>query len=416
MSPPLGALRRAARRLPLAGPALRRLRALLGAAFTAAAFARLGRRRTPQVLKPGAGPVVVAGFHASVLGLGDGARAFSAALRAAGAPVVDWDVTEVFGHERTIEGDFAAAPPPGEGPLVVHLNPRELIQLAAMKGAGPFAGRFTVGYWAWELERIPPAWRAAFRYVDEVWTPSRFVADAVRADAPARVAVRVFPHLVARLPVAPPDRARFGPPAEGALVLLSFDARSGFERKNPLGAVEAFRRAKAKARVPASFVVKVVGAEAAPAQMAALRAAAEACGDVRVMTERLSGEAMAALIASADIVLSLHRSEGFGLLLAQAMAAGKPVVATDWSGALDFMTADSAALIGRRLVEVKDPQSLYAGGRWAEPDLEEAADRLATLIADPDARRALGARAAATAAERLDPAAWARRARDWLGV
>ena len=162
------------------------------------------------------------------------------------------------------------------------------------------------------------------------------------------------------------------------------------------------------------MVCKAAGIEGAPDQIEALRAEIGAADDVFLMTEWLAGGQMRRLMASADIVLSLHRSEGFGLLPAQAMAAGKAVVATGWSANLDFMTADNSMLVAYVLVPVQDPQGLYAGGRWAEPDVDDAAAKLKALIADAGLRQRLGDRAAKDSRAQLDPLAVGRRARQWL--
>jgi glycosyltransferase involved in cell wall biosynthesis len=293
---------------------------------------------------------------------------------------------------------------------VLYLNPHELVQLVALKGAAPFAGRRCIGCWAWELEQVPTGWRAALPYVDEVWAPSRFVQGAVLAADPA-ARVKVLPHPVAA-PTGEAERAAFGLAEDKAVVLTAFDARSGFNRKNPIAAVRAFRRANGDGR--ALMLCKAVGVEAAPELMAQLQAEIGDVGDVRLMTDWLSEAQMASLIASADIVLSLHRSEGFGLLPAQAMAAGKAVVATRWSGNLDFMTPDNSELVASTLVPVEDSQGLYAGGRWAEADIEDAAARLKALIDDPERRRALGARAARDIAAALSPEAIGALGRAWL--
>jgi glycosyltransferase involved in cell wall biosynthesis len=327
-----------------------------------------------------------------VLGIGEAARAYSASLRAAGAEVVDWDISARFGHDVRLGGDYAGEPPAEAAVMAIHLNPRELVQLVAMTGGAPFKDRFCVGCWAWELEQVPPSWKAALCYVDEVWTPSRFVADAVALVTPPAMPVRVFPHPLAPSAAAP-DRPGLGLPEDKVVVLTAFDVRSGFTRKNPIAAVRAFRAATRMASMPAVMICKAAGIEGSPGQMDQLRAEIGDAGDVRLMTDWLTGAQMAALTASADILLSLHRSEGFGLLPAQAMLAGKAVVATGWSGNLDFMTGDDSVLVDYALVHV----------------------RLAALIDDAAARRALGARAAEHAAQALDPVRLGRQARAWLG-
>lgn len=405
----LTSLRRLSRSLPVGPLALHRLRRLAGHGFEALAWLAHGRSRKPA--RPGPGPVCVVGFHGSVLGIGEAARAFSESLRAAGGEAINWDVSALFGHDVRLGGDYVFTPPAEAGAFVLFLNPRELIQLMAMTGGKPFEGRFCVGAWAWELESAPKNWRGAFRYVDEAWACSAFVAGAVRQRAPAGFPVRVLPHPVG-LATAQPDRAAFGLDPDKVVVLTAFDARSGFTRKNPLAAVRAFRRANRSGQ--GVLICKATGVEGAPDLIADLRSEIGKSGDVRFIDDWLTGAQMRALIASADIVLSLHRSEGFGLTPAHAMAAGKPVVATGWSGNTDFMSPADSALVGFDLVAVQDPQGLYRHGYWAEPDLGDAAAQLQALIEDQEWRSILGARAQAAVAARLDPAAMGRQALAWL--
>lgn len=406
----LNRLRRLGRVLPFSPIVMHRLRRSASVGFRLTAWLKHGRSRRPGTLRPG--PICVVGFHGSVLGIGEAARALSDALTQGGAEVYDWDISARFGHETRLDGRWSAEPPFDAAAMIIVLNPRELIQLVAMAGAAPFRDRRCIGAWAWELERVPPSWAPAFGYVDEVWVPSRFVADAVAKAAPPGFEVRVLPHPV-RPGDAKPDRAGFALSDDRPVVLTVFDVRSGFARKNPLAAVRAFRRANADGR--AVMVCKATGVEAAPEQMAELLAEIGTLGDVRLMTDWLPRERMAALLAGADIVLSLHRSEGFGFMPAQAMVVGKAVVATGWSGNLDFMTPDNSALVDYTLVPVRDPQALYDGGRWAEPDVEDAAAKLAVLLGDAQERRRLGARAAEEARATLDPARLGRLALAWLG-
>lgn len=405
----LTGLRRLSRSLPIAQPLLHRLRGLVGVAFRFSAWLRHGRARRPA--RPAPGPICVVGFHGSVLGIGEAARALSSALRLAGAEVVDWDISLLFGHDLRLDGAYQTAPP-AAGAMLIFLNPHELVQLMAMTGGAPFKDRFCAGCWAWELESAPRSWRAAMGYVDEVWACSRFVADAVAVRAPPGLPIRVLPHPISAKAVAP-DRAAFGLPEGAVAVLTAFDVRSGFERKNPLAAIRAFRRANAAGT--GMMICKAAGVEGAPEQMDELRSEIGHAGDVRLMDEWLTGARMSALVASCDIVLSLHRSEGFGLLPAQAMAMGKAVVATGWSGNLDFMTTDDSALVDYSLTPVRDPQGLYEAGYWAAPDIDDAAAKLKRLMDDPEARAALGARAAAAIAGKLDPLRLGRTARLWLG-
>ncbi|MEH0194898.1 glycosyltransferase [Caulobacter sp. CCNWLY153] len=382
-------------------------RALPGAAHAVSlrlpyvrAYLFYGWKRRGVRVAPADAPVIVAGFQGAVLGLGEAVRGLTRAVRLTGRQVVAWDISERLGHARRLDEGDPAAPVRGAGVMIVQVNPVELIHLISQTRGAPFAGRRTIGCWAWELPRIPKAWRRAFRYVDEVWALSEFGADAIRRDAPRRVKVRVAPLTVEVDPQAP-DRPRFGLPPEAVVVLCAFDFRSSIARKNPLGALEAFRRARALTPTPAVLVFKTVGSEAAPEALASLRQAIGDADDVRLLVEPMSPGDKDRLVASCDILLSLHRAEGFGLFPAEAMAAGKAVVATGWSGNLDFMDEHSAVLAPFRLVAVEDAQGVYAGGQWADPDLDFAARALARLIDDPIERRALGERARHSIAARL---------------
>ncbi|WP_269714920.1 glycosyltransferase [Caulobacter sp. NIBR2454] len=404
-------------------PALARLRALrrrlapgLGAPLRRVLpplFAFTAGLRHRALGLPAGGPIVLAGFHGSVLGIGEGARALSATLRAAGFEVTDWDVSALFGHDRRIDAGDPAPPAPGGGVLIAHMNPPELLQLIALHGGGVLKGRRVIGYWAWELEHLPRAWKPALRHVDEVWAPSRFTAEAVEEVAPQGLPVRVLPHTLIPTDTAS-DRARFDLPDDAVVVLSAFDLRSTLARKNPLAAIEAFRRAGARSSSKALLVLKTVGADAHSPLLAQINAAIGGARNIRLFNGVLTPDDRDRLVASADIILSLHRSEGFGLWLAEGMLAGKPVIATAWSGNLDFMTPKAAALIPARLVAVDDRQGMYAGGRWAEADLDAAEARLVELINDADARAALGAAARDHAAKTLDPARWAQALKTWL--
>jgi glycosyltransferase involved in cell wall biosynthesis len=168
------------------------------------------------------------------------------------------------------------------------------------------------------------------------------------------------------------------------------------------------------------LVCKVTASDKAPAQFAKLKSRIGGRRDIRLLTERLDDEGVWGLIASADVVLSLHRSEGYGLVLAEAMKLRRCVVATGWSGNMDFMDAGNSVPIPFRRVPVKDPQKQYVAvdQTWADADIPAAAAALRRLEADPEARRRLSARAFETLTrhearfgEGLADAAWRRLVR-----
>jgi glycosyltransferase involved in cell wall biosynthesis len=346
-------------------------------------------------------PIAVMGMHSAVLGLGEAARLQVRALEEAGFAAATIDVTAELGHgptlniESTLDVDAA-------GLIFSQINPPELLTLTAIHGADYFGRGRHIGLWAWETEDIPAYWRDAFPLVDELWAPSTFSAEAFAKAAPSRVSVRTIPYPMQSSAAGKPDRARFGIAPDTVVVLAAADARSSLARKNPMGALEAFARGGAGA----VLVLKLVGETAAPDLVAALRRRAAAIPNVRIIDDQLDRQGMADLVVSSDIVMSLHRAEGYGLIMAEAMQMGKAVIGTAYSANLDFMNENNSALVSYTRTPIVDPQRIYKTGYWAEPDIEHAAALLAELIASAERRATLGQAAAVS----LDRTAWAR---DW---
>jgi glycosyltransferase involved in cell wall biosynthesis len=276
---------------------------------------------------------------------------------------------------------------------LLHVN-SPLLPLALLRAPRSLVrGRRVIGYWAWELPTVPDTWRAGLPFVHEIWGLSSFTADAFRhwlpPDAPQVVRTVPIPLVAPPVPSAL-DRAAFGLPADAVVVLVSCNLASSFVRKNPLGAIAAFRTAFGD-RPDRLLLLKLGNPDHAAADFSKLREAASGVSNIRFDTRMLPAADSHALTACADIVLSLHRSEGFGLVPAEAMLLGRAVIATGWSGNMDFMDADSAALVGFQLVPARDPRGVFEapGAMWAEPDIAEAAAHLVRLADDPASRAAL---------------------------
>jgi glycosyltransferase involved in cell wall biosynthesis/2-polyprenyl-3-methyl-5-hydroxy-6-metoxy-1,4-benzoquinol methylase len=330
--------------------------------------------------------VNVVGYLSSELGVGEVGRQVVGALDANGVPLLPIRlVAEASrqGHEFAHVGAMRA--PFSVNLLCVNADQTPIV----CEQAGPefFAGRHTIGWWWWEASTFPQEWHDAFRYVDEVWAGSRFVAEAIEAVSPVRV-------LSMPMPVALPerteaDRAHLRLP-DGFVFLFVFDYNSVAARKNPGGLIEAYKRAFARdERV--NLVLKCINGDRHRAEHAALRAACAGRPDIVVMDDYLTPADKDTLIASCDCYVSLHRSEGFGITMAEAMLLGKPVVATGYSGNLDFMAADRGYLVDYELVPIgPDAKPYPADGQWAEPDLDHAAAQMRAVVDDPDeaARRA----------------------------
>lgn len=358
----------------------------------------------PTHVSDARGQPTVVGFFCAPSGIGESARLGRAGLDRAGlGPTGALDVAARFGQAipELPPHDF---PDDGKGPLIVHANPPELPAVLTAIGRRRLARRRRVGYWVWELPRAPLAWSRARGLVHEIWTPSEFSAAALRATLP-EAEIRVVHHPVAPTP-GKSTRARFGLPPDAFVALTFADPRSSLARKNPEGAIAAFARAFG----PDSGVrlaVKLGPFAADPTGLERLRTGAPT--NVIFLDGPLDTTGVADLIASCDALLSLHRAEGFGLTLAEAMFAGKPAIATGWSGNMEFMTVDSAIPLPYRMVPVADPSGIYAGGNWAEPDVDAAAAALRALRDEPARRAAIGASARARCEAFFDPARWRAR-------
>jgi glycosyltransferase involved in cell wall biosynthesis len=349
---------------------------------------------------PACGGLAVAGELSALTGLGEGARLMLRALAILG--VRNWELDVGPAWRPTAKPVLALLPKlPSGVPLVVHANAPMLPASLMRLPRAMVHGRRVIGYWAWELTKLPPEWAIGASFVHEIWVPSQFTADAMESLRPGRV--RVVPHPVAVVPPAPSalDRQAFGLPHDTVVVLTVFNLASSFERKNPYAAIAAFRAAFGDRR-DRLLVLKVGHPTHFPSEFAHLAEAADA-PNIRLDTHDLPPADNHALFAAADIVLSLHRSEAFGLVLAEAMLLSKPVVATGWSGNMEYMDHDSAALVGYRLVAAHDRRGTYDVARavWADPDLAGAVAHLRRLADDEVERRALGARAREAALSRL---------------
>ncbi|MEE8525769.1 MAG: glycosyltransferase [Thermoanaerobaculia bacterium] len=370
--------------------------------------ARRHRLRAPQKLDRLG--VNLVGYLDAETGMGEAARSLARSFATTDVPVSlhSIDLNVLARREDPTLSMTPASPAESHFPYDFNLfvvNADQVGQVYEHLGAEVFGGRYNVGLWLWELEVFPDAFRGAFDVLHEIWTPSTFCADAISQVSP--IPVRRVP-----LPVEPVveeefDRDHFGLPAEAFVVFFMFNYLSHFERKNPLAVVEAFKRACPDD--DALLVLKTAHSDFAPE---ASRALAEACrgSNVRILDEYLSRDEIRALTRLCDAYVSLHRSEGFGLTLAEAMYYGKPVIATPYSGVTDFFNLNNGFPVQYELVELGDGEGPYpAGARWAQPSVSDAADQLEFLYRDPLLRESFGGRAQADVRAELSLEAVGRR-------
>ncbi|WP_426029393.1 glycosyltransferase [Caulobacter sp. DWP3-1-3b2] len=366
------------------------------AAATRMAFGGVVSRRgpRPQKIKTGLGAgASLIGYARAELGMGEHVRMTAAAFGAQGVP---YSIVDVGRHiaARTEDNRFDAAivDRPIHRANLFHVNADQLPEVRRRIGAD-FDGRINIVYPAWELSEFPDAWVGAFDEFEEIWAPSRFIQGAIST----KVAKRVL-HMPLAVQLAEGyegwNRADFGLPAGDMIFLLHFDLASFATRKNPEGALVAFQRAfpkPTKGKNAPRLVIKTLSSMRFPAELESLRAAIGDRPDVTLITETLSASAIHGLVNCCDVLVSLHRSEGFGRAPAEAMAAGKAVVATAYSGNAEYMTPANSEAVPYTLVPV--PPNAYPFGYnqvWAEPDLDAAAAMMRRLREEPERVRSLG--------------------------
>jgi len=327
--------------------------------------------------------VDVAGFLRGGLGLGEAARRYVTALEAAHVPVRTTTV-DVFlpedEQDRRKLAEFEHQGTDGDVPFnLVCVNAPELPRFYSEVGPDFFVGKRTIGVWAWEVDRVPKDWAWAFGAVDEIWTYSQYVVDVLRPASNVPVARVPLPVLEPGPPGPPPD---LGLPDRFTFLFL-FDFYSTLQRKNPLGLIEAFRRAFRPGEGP-QLVLKSFNGDIKPERLARVRDAAAGHPDVHVVDRYVAAAERDALVAACGCFVSLHRAEGFGLGLAEAMALGRPVIGTGYSGNVDFMTPENSWLVRHSMTEVGlEGENYPSEGRWAEPDVAHAAQLMREVWEDP---------------------------------
>lgn len=341
-------------------------------------------------------PLVVAGLFRTANGIGEAARTTYRALRAAGLQPVAVDLSaQLSSVDLSPDIPLQTMPDSELGVLILQLNGPETIPALSFLDMTRDRSWFTIGYWAWELPVFPETWDQAFPFLSEIWAISSFTADAIgqhRQSPP----IEIFGHAVCAPPDVSPNRARFSLPDDTFVFLTLGDSMSSMDRKNCIGAIKAHLKAFGDDDTSV-LVVKTRNLEHAPKAKHDIEAAIGPASNIILLDEALSEYEIWQLLTSVDAVISLHRSEGFGLSLAQAMSIGKPVIATNWSGNTDFMTDRNAILITPDLVPCNDVYEVYnsAGAVWAEIDVDEAARQMRQLAKDGNVRNAISVAAKA---------------------
>lgn len=293
------------------------------------------------------------------------------------------------------------------------INVNEIVPLADRLQRSGGVAPYVIAYWHWELPKLNVTFRSAIDLVDEIWVSSTFSRGAFISLTNKPVIVQ--PIMVEASAESVEGKTKHYQPGEPTF-LVTFDAFASDARKNPWAAIDAYIQAFPydPCRSKATLIFKILHLNREEVR-SFKRAFMDRIGkrrDIVVIDDDLSRIDMNHLIASCDVYVSLHRSEGFGIGVAEAMAAAKPVIATAWSGSMDLVDRRSACLVGYRLRPISLLDHEYMpffadtyppGSYWAEPNINQAAKWMRLLADNAQMREAIGRRAYHKAAEMWSP-------------
>jgi glycosyltransferase involved in cell wall biosynthesis len=327
--------------------------------------------------------VNVAGYLTAETGIGAAVRGYVSAIEAAGLQVA-LNNFEVNLKSRNTVGSLTRFAT--NNPFSVNLicvNADQLGFFVQSVGEKYFEDKYNIGVWWWELPDFPQEWWQRFCLFDEIWVGSTFIQQSIAKSSP--IPVVTIPPVIKEPQVRSYSKETFGLSSEEFVFLYVFDFLSGFERKNPLAVVEAFKRAFSE-NEPARLIIKAINAEENEACFNKL-AQATAGARITLFDQCLSEKDNFGLIACCDCYVSLHRSEGLGLPMAEAMLLQKPVIATGWSGNMDFTTVNNSYLVPYRLVTNDTLSGPYKIGEvWADPNIDESARLMRYVYEFPHTR------------------------------
>lgn len=270
---------------------------------------------------------------------------------------------------------------------LIHINPSDLALANTTFKKNIWDYKYNIGFWLWELEEFPDEWINCFKYVDEIWTPSEFASSAIRKKTS-------LPVKTIRYPIDVPtdlkiyNREYFNLPGNMFLYLIMYDCNSNTERKNPMSAIKSFKIAFSSDNKDVGIVVKINNPQDKDLQL--IKEELKDYSNVFIIPKIMTKIEVNSLIRVIDVLVSLHRSEGFGLPLAEAMYLGVPTIATKWSANTEFMNENIACMVNYKFITLEQDYGVYRkGSRWADADLDQAAEFMIKLYKDEKYRSIL---------------------------
>jgi glycosyltransferase involved in cell wall biosynthesis len=323
------------------------------------------------------------GYAEAALGLGESFRNMLTAIESAGLPFAIYPFNKNVEARRI--GPFLETRYDREGIYdinVAYMAVEQLPHYFSQLQKQVLLSRYNILRTYWELAEAPPAWGALLNPIDELWVPNSFVADAFRP---------IFNRKITVIPVCIDvnrkqkfSREHFGLDNDRFYFMFSFDYHSGTARKNPLGVVQAFSYAFPDEQTKVGLLIKTTGPkELDPTVSQQLENVSHLDKRIKILNGSVGRDEMLSLMDDCDCYVSLHRSEGFGLGMAEALALERPVIATDYSGNREYLTANTGFPVPFSLRKLLPGEyQMGEGQSWAEPDLSAAVGLMRTIFDD----------------------------------
>ncbi len=355
----------------------------------------------------------IVGYVKGEFGLGESSRAQIRSIKAAGIPhtICNIDCASHGNEDNSFEQEFTT-----DNPYAINLlnfNAEAMPEFLDNVGEKFLKDKYNIGYWAWELPTFPPEWEWLFQYYDEIWVPSGYCAEALALVSPIPI-VKIMHSIDLPAPSLSKSEITISNrqteetqfPQDQFTFLFMFDFHSTMARKNPLAVIEAFKRAFQMTNQDVALIIKCSNSQHYPDELALIKEAIANHPSIQLIDARLPKEIVNALFYHCDCYVSLHRAEGFGLTMAEAMYYGKPVISTGYSANIEFMNTGNSFLVQYDLVKVQQDSGSYQKGNiWAEPSIEHTAALMHYVFHNPQSAHQIGLRAAEQVQVMLSPKA-----------
>ncbi|PEO49390.1 glycosyl transferase family 1 [Bacillus sp. AFS026049] len=343
------------------------------------------------------------GYARAESGLGEACRSAAKSLQSVGVPFCIINFPRCPSRQTDLSWKHKEAKTPFYKTNIFFINADQLYHHYTLNNLKRewFINRLNIGYWHWELPEFPDAWVKSFELINEVWVPSRFTLNSISSKTSK--SVHIIPHAIS-VEVPEINRTHFSLPNYRFLFLTMFDLHSTSARKNPFAVIEAFKKAFPQNDHTVGLVLKINNASHFPNEVNLLRQNIMGFNNIFLIDKVLSRKEVNGLMNVIDCLVSLHRSEGFGLPLAEAMYLGKPVIATNWSGNIDFMNKNNSCLVDFTIKNIEGNYGPYsANQQWAEPDINHASSIMKKIVSEEKYANQIGILANKTIMRKYSP-------------